>query len=233
MSFNKKVNISVFFPCYNEEKNLEALTNSATNFLQTISDQYEIIIVNDGSKDRTRESAETIANKDPHVKVYNHETNYGYGAALKTGFKNSIYDYIFFTDGDNQFDIKEIGGLLPYAEEFDIVAGYRINRRDNFMRRLNAWSFNLFVRILFGLKIRDLNCAFKLFKKKVIDSIEIESTGAFINAEILIKAKKKGFRIKEVGVTHYPRQWGSQTGANPKVIFKAFQELFKLRGKLK
>jgi len=154
MSLNKKINISIFFPCYNEEKNIEVLTNSATNFIQTISDQYEVIIVNDGSKDSTREIAETIAKRDPHVKVYNHETNYGYGAALKTGFKNSIYDYIFFTDGDNQFDIKEIGGLLPYAEEFDIVAGYRINRRDNFMRRLNAWSFNLFVRILFGLKIR-------------------------------------------------------------------------------
>ena len=233
MSFNKKVNISVFFPCYNEEKNLEALTNSATNFLQTISDQYEIIIVNDGSKDRTREIAETLSKKDPHVKVYNHETNYGYGAALKTGFKNSIYDYIFFTDGDNQFDIKEIGGLLPYAEKFDIVAGYRINRRDNFMRRLNALSFKFLVRVLFGLKIRDLNCAFKLFKKKVIDSIEIDSTGAFINAEILIKAKKNGFTLKEVGVTHYPRQWGSQTGANPKVIFKAFYELFKLYEKLK
>ena len=233
MSFNKKLNISAFFPCYNEEKNLEALTSSTLNFFQTISDQYEVIIVNDGSKDNTREIAETIANKDPHVKVYNHETNYGYGAALKTGFKNSIYDYIFFTDGDNQFDIKEIGGLLPYAEEFDIVAGYRINRRDNFMRRLNALSFKFLVRVLFGLKIRDLNCAFKLFKKKVIDSMEIDSTGAFINAEILIKAKKNGFTLKEVGVTHYPRQWGSQTGANPKVIFKAFQELFKLRGKLK
>jgi len=233
MTFSRKLNISVFFPCYNEEKNLEALTNSALNFLATISDRYEVIIVNDGSKDRTREIAEGLSKRDHHVKVFHHETNLGYGAALKTGFKNSTLDYIFFTDGDNQFDIKEIARLLPFSEEFDIVAGYRTNRRDNLIRRLNARSFNLFVRMLFGLKIKDLNCAFKLFKKKVIDAIDITSTGAFINAEILIKAKKKGFRIKEVGVTHYPRQWGSQTGANLRVILRAFYELFKLRKKLK
>ena len=233
MSFNKKLNISVFFPCYNEEKNLESLTNSILNFLPAISDQYEVIIVNDGSKDRTREIAETLSKKNHHVKVFNHETNLGYGAALKTGFKNAKLDYIFFTDGDNQFDIKEIEKFIPFCQEFDVVAGYRINRRDNFIRRLNATSFKMFVRMLFGLQIRDLNCAFKLFKKKVIDAIDIESTGAFINAEILIKAKKKGFTMTEVGVTHYPRQWGTQTGANPKVIFRAFCDLFKLHQKLK
>ncbi|OGL42490.1 MAG: cell wall biosynthesis glycosyltransferase [Candidatus Schekmanbacteria bacterium GWA2_38_11] len=233
MSFNKKLNISVFFPCYNEEKNLESLTNSILNFLPAISDQYEVIIVNDGSKDRTREIAETLSKKNHHVKVFNHETNLGYGAALKTGFKNAKFDYIFFTDGDNQFDIKEIERFIPFSQEFDVVAGYRINRRDNFIRRLNATSFKMFVRMLFGLQIRDLNCAFKLFKKKVIDAIDIESTGAFINAEILIKAKKKGFTMTEVGVTHYPRQWGTQTGANPKVIFRAFCDLFKLHQKLK
>ena len=233
MSFNKKLNISVFFPCYNEEKNLESLTNSILNFLPAISDQYEVIIVNDGSRDRTGEIAEALSKKNHHVKVFNHETNLGYGAALKTGFKNAKLDYIFFTDGDNQFDIKEIEKFIPFCQEFDVVAGYRINRRDNFMRRLNATSFKMFVRMLFGLQIRDLNCAFKLFKKKVIDAIDIESTGAFINAEILIKAKKKGFTMTEVGVTHYPRQWGTQTGANPKVIFRAFCDLFKLHQKLK
>src|SRR3972149_8496002 len=113
MSLERKINISVFFPCYNEEKNLEILINSALNFLPNISNKYELIIINDGSKDQTREIADTLAKKDSHIKVYHHENNLGYGAALRTGFKSAALDYIFFTDGDNQFDIKEIEKLLP------------------------------------------------------------------------------------------------------------------------
>lgn len=225
--------MSVFFPCYNEEKNIEVLLNKTLEFIPTISSDYEIIVVDDGSSDGTSEIAQKISKKNPRVKVIRHESNRGYGSALRTGFEKSEKDYIFFTDGDNQFEISELTRFIPYLKDFDIVAGYRIKRRDNFQRRLNAKSFKLLVQVLFGLKITDLNCAFKIFKKEVVKNLEIKSSGAFINAEILIRAMKKGYRMKEVGVNHYPRQWGTQTGAHPKVILRAFSELFKLRDELR
>jgi glycosyltransferase involved in cell wall biosynthesis len=229
----EKISISVFSPCYNEEKNIEKLLSNILDFLPNISSDYEIIIVDDGSTDATAEIAERFTLEHPQVKVIRHKKNKGYGAALRTGFENSVKDYIFFTDSDNQFDISEMTKLLPYIKNYDIVAGYRIKRRDNFIRKINEYNFNCLVRLLFGLKIKDLNCAFKIYRKEVIKSISLRSTLAFINTELLIRARKKGFTIKEVGVTHYPRKWGAQTGANLKVITGSLRELFQLRKELK
>ncbi len=227
-----KISISVFAPCYNEEINVKKLLTDILNYLPTIAYDYEIIIVDDGSTDSTADIANKLSDEYPRVKVIRHEQNKGYGAALRTGFENCNKDYIFFTDGDNQFDINEMSRLLPYIKDYDIVTGFRSKRRDNFIRKINEFSFNRLIRILFGLKVRDLNCAFKIFKRDVIKSLKLQSTLAFINSELLIKAKKKGFTIKEIGVTHYPRQWGDQTGANIKVILGTFRELFKLRKEL-
>lgn len=228
-----KISISVFAPCYNEEKNVEKLLTSIMDFLPIISSDYEIIIVDDGSTDATAEIAQKFSEQNPRIKVISHETNKGYGAALRTGFESCEKDYIFFTDGDNQFDITEISKLLPFVKDYDIVTGFRTKRQDNFIRKINEFSFNRLIRILFGLKVRDLNCAFKIYKKDVIRSFKLHSKLAFINAELLIRAKKKGFSIKETGVTHYPRQFGNQSGANVKVILGTFKELFELRKELR
>ncbi|MBI4698016.1 MAG: glycosyltransferase family 2 protein [Nitrospirae bacterium] len=229
----QKINLSVFFPCYNEEQNIGALLDRTVAFVPAIASDYEIIVVDDGSSDNTAEIANKYSAMDPRIKVIRHETNRGYGAALRTGFSNCRKDYIFFTDGDNQFDITELTKLLPYTGDFDIVAGFRIKRKDNFIRKINEFCFNRAVRILFGLKIRDLNCAFKIYKKKVLESLELRSSWGFINSELLIRARKMGFTIKEVGVTHYPRQWGSQTGASLKVVIGSLSELFKLRKEIR
>jgi glycosyltransferase involved in cell wall biosynthesis len=228
-----KISISVFSPCYNEEKNIGKLITGMLDFLPKISSDFEIIIVDDGSTDSSAEVAGTFAQNHTQVRVIRHENNRGYGAALRTGFANSTKDYIFFTDGDNQFDITEISKFLPYIGSYDIVTGFRIKRKDNIIRKFNEFGFNRLVRILFGLHVRDLNCAFKIYKKEVIKSLELRSSLAFINSELLIRAKKKGFSIKEVGVTHYSRQWGSQTGANLKVIAGSLLELFQLRRELR
>jgi glycosyltransferase involved in cell wall biosynthesis len=158
-----------------------------------------------------------------------HPTNLGYGAALQSGFKAATKKLVFYTDGDGQFDISEMPLLLPLTERYDIVSCYRLNRQENFIRRFNGWAWTKLVCFLFDIKIRDIDCAFKLYKREIFDNIQMSSLGALISAEVLARAARKGYSITQKGVHHYPRTAGAQTGANLKVILRAFKELFKLR----
>lgn len=225
----RKYPISIFFPCYNEEQNVERVTLEALEVARKVSDDYEIIIVNDGSRDRTGKIAERLAREYPEVRVVNHEVNKGYGAALQTGFRNATKELVFYTDGDGQFRIEEITKLLPLIDEYDIVSGYRIRRQDPFIRKVNAFLWGTLVNLLFNINITDVDSAFKLYRRKIFNDISLTSEGALIDTEILAKAKAKGYSIKEVGVNHYPRVAGVQTGAKISVIVKAFVELFKLK----
>ncbi len=227
------VSISVFFPCYNEQDNIEKTVSRAVETLEKIKADYEIIIVNDGSKDATAEIADKIAAGNTKVRVVHHETNLGYGAAVRSGIKVSTKRLVFFSDGDGQFDISELPPLLPLMGQFDIVNCFRINRQDNFLRRLNGFCWTKLVCILFGLKVSDIDCAFKLFKREIFDHFELVSTGALISTEILARAARKGFSITQAGVHHYPRVAGNPTGAKLAVIFRAFKELFKLYNRIR
>jgi len=228
----KKYPLTIFFPCYNEEQNVERVTCEALAAASQVSDDYEIIIINDGSNDRTADVAEKLAEKHPQVRAIHHEVNKGYGAALQTGFKNASKELVFYTDGDGQFKIEEIKVLLPHIEKFDIVSGYRISRRDPLHRKINAFMWGTMVNMLFKLNISDVDSAFKLYRRKIFDDITLTSQGALIDTEILAKAKSKGYTITEVGVNHYPRTAGSQTGAKLSVIIKAFKELYELKKQL-
>lgn len=226
--------LSFFFPAYNEEANAESLIRKAQRILPEVAQSWEIIPVNDGSKDNTGDILSRLAAEDPgHVHPVHHEVNRGYGQAVISGFDNARYDYIFFTDGDNQFDLRELPLLLERADQGDLVLGYRKNRRDPLVRRLNAFMWGSLVKLLFGFKARDVDCAFKLVKRKVMGKVKLTASGAMISTELLAKAHKEGFRFVEVPVTHYPRTAGKQTGANIRVIFRAFRELFRLYGTLK
>jgi glycosyltransferase involved in cell wall biosynthesis len=225
--------ISVFFPCYNEQENIRRTAEKATEALAGIGCDYEIILVNDGSKDDTGRIADELAAEDGHIRAVHHPQNMGYGAALQTGIRAAKKDYVFFTDGDGQFDINEIKLLLPLIESNDIVCGYRLDRKDPFMRKLNGWMWTQLVNLLFGMRIRDIDCAFKLFRSEVFTGMKMSSGGALISAEILARATRRGFRIAEVGVHHYPRTAGKQTGANMKVILRAFKELFALYNRIR
>ena len=220
--------ISAFFPAYNEEANVAAMVERFTAVLPKIADDYEIIVVNDGSRDRTAEVADGLAAADPHVRVVHHPQNRGYGGALKSGFSASRKAYVFFTDGDGQFDVAEIANLLPYVPQYDVVIGYRIDRAEGGLRRINAGAWNFLVRRLFGIPSRDVDCAFKLFDRRVFEVVRPEAEGAMISTEVLARTVRAGFRVTEVGVHHYPRQHGTPTGANPLVIARAFYELFRL-----
>ncbi|MCF8145556.1 MAG: glycosyltransferase family 2 protein [Deltaproteobacteria bacterium] len=228
--FTKKhhISLSVFFPCFNEALNIEDLVLEATEILDNLVQEYEILIINDGSTDNTGLVTEKLAVKHKNVRVIHHQKNRGYGAALISGFSSSAHEWIFFTDGDHQFHMHEIEMLLKEIDHYDLILGFRKKRQDPWHRTLYAWSWNRLVRILFSLKIRDLNCAFKLIRKKALEGISLNSSGATISTELLVKMKLSGAHIKQVGVSHIPRRFGTQTGSNLKVILKAFVELFLL-----
>lgn len=228
MTGPKLKELSVFFPFYNEEANIEAQAKQALKIIPQFAQRFEIILVNDGSVDKTGLIGEKLADRYRQVRLINHKKNRGYGGALKSGFEAAKYAWVFFSDGDRQFDLAEIGSLLGHVNEADLIIGYRKKRADSLIRLANAKLFNFLIRILFGLRVKDIDCAFKLLRKNVIESLELRSDGALISSELLIKAKKAGFKISQVPVSHYPRKIGNPTGANFRVIFKAFYDIAAL-----
>ncbi|MHC4595316.1 MAG: glycosyltransferase family 2 protein [Planctomycetota bacterium] len=225
--------ISVFLPCYNEQDNITRVVEQALTVLEKLNVDFEVIIVDDGSSDGTGQIADSCAARSGRVKAVHHRTNLGYGAALQSGFKAATKELVFYTDGDGQFDINEMPPLLPLMERYDIVSCYRLNRQDNLIRKINGWCWTKLVCLLFGMKIRDIDCAFKLYKRQIFDNIKVLSTGALVDTEILARAVRKGYCITQKGVHHYPRTAGAQTGANLRVILRAFKELFKLRSQIR
>ncbi len=231
---NKLSELSVFFPAYNEQENIEATVSKALVECEKIASKYEIIIVNDGSRDETGAIAARLAAHNPQVKVITHNPNRGYGGALKSGIYAAQYKYITFNDSDGQFDFSQIERFIPYIDDYAVVIGYRTKRIEGFVRWANAKAWSSLINLLFGLHVTDIDCAFKLFRKEVVEKIPpLQSEGALISTEFLVKAKRARYTIKEVPVDHLPRKGGKPTGANIKVIIKAFYELFKLWRKLK
>lgn len=228
--------LSYFFPAHNEEANLEGLVAEALETLPSIADTFEIIAVNDGSRDRTREIADRLAAAHPGVvRVVHHDVNRGYGGALRSGFEASRYDLLAFTDGDRQFRIADLARLtarLAEPDQPDVVVGYRIRRADPLIRILYARTYKLANRLFFGLRVRDVDCACKLFRREALDGVRVESGGAFFSAELLVKIGEQGRSIAEVGVPHHPRTAGSPTGARPSVIWRAVKDFWLLRLRL-
>ena len=225
--------LSYFFPAHNEEANLAGLVEEALATLPTLADEFEIIVVNDGSKDATGRIADELTAANPGlVRAVHHPTNLGYGAALRSGFRAARHDHVAFTDGDRQFKVADIGRLIERIAEPDrpdAVVGYRIKRADPLVRTVYARLYRLANRIFFGLKVRDVDCACKLFRREALEGVAVESGGAFFSAELLIKLRAAGRTVVEVGVPHHARTAGSPTGAKPSVIFRAVRDFWRLR----
>jgi glycosyltransferase involved in cell wall biosynthesis len=211
---------------------VEPTTRAALEACPLVSDDYEVIIVDDGSVDRTGQIADRLAAELPHVRAVHNRPNRGYGGALQAGFRAATKQWVFYTDGDGQFDFKEIHKLLELLDRCEIVSGYRLDRQDSAARRFNGWAWSMLCNLVLGLWLRDIDCAFKIYPRRLFDEIPMHSQGALIDAEILARAKRLGYRIGQVGVHHYPRLAGQQSGANLKVILRAFVELIKLRGRI-
>ena len=232
MALRSDSSISIIFPAYNEQDNIALAAEQAIVCARSLFENWEIIIVNDGSKDRTGEIIDELARNESRVTAIQLSGNGGYGVALRSGIQAATKDLVFFCDSDLQFHLSELVLLLTWIEQYDIVIGYRVNRHDPFHRRLNAMGWNWLVRMVLGLRVRDIDCAFKLFRRTVFDAVSIDAVGAMINTEILVQAVGRNFKIKEVPVTHFPRMKGEQSGANLKVVLKAFRELAQLYRKL-
>ena len=229
--------LSIFLPTYNEEGSIEKVVKNTAEAAARNAEKWELIVVDDGSTDSTNKIVAKITESNKNIRIIKHEKNLGYGASLKTGFYNSKYDWISFIDSDDQFDFSEIGRFIEKQKETDadLVIGYYKKRRVSFTKVVTSKVWEAFVFILFGLKVHDIDCGFKLVSKKVIESIpKLESErGAFITSEFLIKAKKKGFKFAEVPVTHYPRLKGQGTGRKLNVIIESFIDLLRLWKKLR
>lgn len=224
---NKLPELSIFFPFWNEEANIESVVSRAIPIANEIAEKWEILMVDDGSTDNTYKIAQKLAMQDAHLFAFTHKPNRGYGAALHAGFSNARYKYIVFTDGDGQFDFSEVVKFVEKIHSSDLVIGFREKRRDrNLLKRLllmNLLKVGDF--IFFGFHFKDIDCGFKMFKKSAVDVfMPLRSEGAMVTTEILAKAKKKKLKISEVGVTHYPRAFGDQSGANFPVVVRAILE---------
>jgi putative flippase GtrA len=218
--------LSVVLPIYNEE---DAIASTMKDVLETLRTQvrdFEVILVNDGSTDHTAVILAAIAEVVPQIRIITHEHNRGYGATLADGFAAASKELTFFMDSDGQFDIRDLSRMLALIDEYDAVIGYRIHRQDTWMRKLNAWGWKNLIRIVLGVHVRDIDCAFKLLHTDFLQQYSPETRGALINAEMLYKLKRAGYTCREVGIHHLPRQGGRATGANLHVIARAFRELF-------
>jgi glycosyltransferase involved in cell wall biosynthesis len=226
--------LSYFFPAHNEAANVQALVEEALVTLPDLAETFEIVIVDDGSTDETPGIADELALTHREVRTVHHATNLGYGAALRSGFAAARYASLAFTDGDRQFKVADLGRLIERLEagNVDAVAGYRIKRADPLVRTLYAHLYRLANRVFFGLTVRDVDCACKLFRRAALEGVNVESGGAFLSAELLIKLRARGRRVAEVGVPHYPRTAGSPTGAKPQVVLRAVRDFWLLRLRL-
>jgi glycosyltransferase involved in cell wall biosynthesis len=220
--------ISFVLPAYNEEDNIEKAVRAVVQAAETIDiEDYEVVVVDDGSADRTAEILERLRVENPHIRPIHHPKNLGYADALRTGFTSAKLPLVFYTDSDLQFDVKEVKNLLPAIEDYDIVCGFRIYRYDPLTRLFLAWGYNLVARTVFRLRVRDIDCAFKLFRREVFDVIQIRSKKFFVDTEILAKARHHGFRMTEIGVRHYPRAGGRSTVRASHVV-STLRELIKM-----
>jgi len=233
MKLATSAEISAVMPAFNEEANLEQSVGRMAAALKAEARAFEVIVVDDGSRDGTAGLLERLKAIHPNLRVVRHPVNRGYGAALRSGFAVARYPWVFLMDADNQFDPADVTGLLSRAADADIVAGYRRQRRDPLPRRLNAWAFFTLVTILFGRLARDVNCAFKLMRRDLLARMELHSEGALINTEIFVLARQLHARVVEVPVAHYPRTSGRQTGANLRVVVRAFSELLAFRSEMR
>jgi glycosyltransferase involved in cell wall biosynthesis len=225
--------VSIVLPCFNEAPNVADAVRAASAAASAHAAEFEVIVVDDGSSDGTAQIAAGLAEADRRVRVIVHPSNRGYGGAVRTGLRAARMPWVLLTDADLQFDLGELEAFVPLAGEADLIAGWRIERQDPAHRRLNAAAWNWLMHRRFTVPVRDVDCAFKLMRRDLLDQIPLTSQGAMISTELVVRAAAVGATVREVGVHHRPRVAGEQSGASPRVVLRAFRELSRLHGELR
>ncbi|MBX9790362.1 MAG: glycosyltransferase family 2 protein [Pirellulales bacterium] len=225
-----KPSISFFFPVYNDERTIVQLTQRARQVLLDVAQDFEIVIINDGSRDRSGQVADELAAKYPEVIVVHHQGNQGYGRAIQTGFaRANRYEWVCFTDGDFQYDPGELYHIAKLLPHYDVVAGFRFRKVYGPLRVLMSAGLNWGVRLLYGTRYRDITCGLKLVRRSVLDELQIKSTSGFVGAELVLRAALAGYRIGEVGISTYDREFGDSAAVSWQNIKTTFRDLMQLR----
>jgi hypothetical protein len=224
--------VSIVLPCFDEEENVADAVHAAVLAGRRAAVDHEVIVVDDGSRDRTLEIALALRAQNPAVRVIEHPVNLGYGAALRSGIAAASQPWILLTDADLQFDLTQLEDFLPFAEDHDLILGWRVERMDPLGRRVAAAMWNRLVDLVFGLPVRDVDCAFKLVRSELVKDMPLDASGAMISTELIVRCLAQGARLKQIGVRHRPRQAGSQSGTSPRVVARAFRELVSARRQL-
>ena len=223
------LSLSVLFPAYNDAGTIASMVMSARRRARRFTEVFEILVVDDGSEDATPEILAELEELVPELRVVRHETNRGYGAALRTGFREASKELVFYTDGDGQFDPRELDALLRcLTPDVDYVTGFRTHRADPFLRVLVGNPYHRFVRKAFGLRVTDIDCDFRVFRKRVLDAIELEEADGTMCVELLKKLEDGGFRFAEVPVHHYPRVYGRSQYFTLRGVLQSYARLFRL-----
>lgn len=221
------VSLSVVMPAYNERDNIEEAVSSALRVLKDVSDDYEIILVDDGSVDGTSQILDTMAEKIPALRVIHHDKNYKFGRTIRDGIAAARKDIVFLTDSDNPIDMEDMKKAIPLMKEYDLVSGRRLTREPSVKRIIYTAVYNRMIRTMFRLNVGDVNFSYKMIKRDLLQRLELRSEGSFIDAEMLIEAKRLGGQIREINVMYYPRVVGESTLASPAVIVKILYEMSK------
>jgi glycosyltransferase involved in cell wall biosynthesis len=224
--------LSIVLPCFDEQDNVATAIREALRVGATVAREHEVVVVDDGSRDQTRPIALELEAENPAVRVVIHETNLGYGAALRSGIAVASKPWILLTDADLQFDLADLEDFLPFTRDYDMLLGWRVLRMDPPGRRIAARAWNALVDAVFAIDVRDVDCAFKLMRAELVHDLPLSSSGAMISTEIVVRCLARGARIKEIGVHHHPRRAGHQSGTNPRVVARALSELVTARRQL-
>ena len=229
MPSSKLSSLSLFFPAYYDKNTVEPLTLACIEAAKKLTEDFEIIIVDDHSPDGTGRVADEMARRFKEVRAIHHEKNKGVGEAMITGYTAAQKDYVFYTDGDAQYNVSELPLLAEHIGNYDLVIGYRLKRAEGFKRVFTSRSFHLLIWLFFGIHFKDIDCSFKLIDRRLLKKMTFYTRGGLIDSEMMIQAKKFGARIKEVGVHHYPRQFGVSRCLNWKLVFSMLTDILRLR----
>lgn len=232
--------LSIFYPMWNEEYYIERALRFGARACEDLIERgdiadYELIVVDDKSTDRTGEIADRLAAEDPHIRVIHHERNRKLGGSMKTGFQAATGDLVLYTDADLPFDMVELPRAVRLLREYDvdIISAYRFDRTgEGLLRGVYTWVYNGLIKALFGVKVRDINFAFKLCRSRIFEHVELQSEGSFIDAELVIRSTRLGYEIMQMGVDYFPRTRGESTLSSPGVILTILKEMWSLRGDL-